>query len=320
MHLQALTGAIALLCATGAQAQAYPSKPIHLVTIFVAGSAGDFSIRVLAPSLSAVTGQPVIVENVAGAGGALASERVARAAPDGHTLLATIAGTHIIRPFLAKSISYDPLRDFTPLTQTTESITYVLAHQSVPAASMRELIDYAKANPRKLAYGSSGIGSPTHLLGEMVKQLTGAEMVHVPYKAVAQALQDTIAGQIQVSFAIAGSVRPAIKSGKIRVLATTGALKDPAMPEVPSMVEVIPGYEAVPNWTALFAPGGMPLPLVRRVHEDIVKALNNPETKKKLADGEFHVATQTPEAFLAKVKAEIALVARIVKSAGIQPE
>ncbi|MFM9969194.1 MAG: Bug family tripartite tricarboxylate transporter substrate binding protein [Burkholderiales bacterium] len=309
-----------LVCPLVAHAQSYPAKPIHLVTIFVAGSSGDFSIRVLAPSLSTSVGQPVVVENVAGAGGALATERVARAAPDGHTLLATIAGTHIIRPFLTKNISYDPVKDFTPVTQTTESITYLLAHQSVPVNSMRELIDYAKANPRKIAYGSSGIGSPTHLLGEVVKQMTGADMVHVPYKAVATALQDTISGQLQVSFAIAGGVRAAIRSGKIKVLATTGSLKDPAMPEVPTMPEVIPGYEPVPNWTGLFAPGGLSAPLLKRVHEDIVKALNVPETKKKLAEGEFYVATRTPEEFLAKIRAETALVARVVKSAGIQPE
>ena len=210
--------AVSLLVFAGgaALAQSPSGRTVSLVTQFAPGSTGDTLCRIMADSLKEVMGQPVIVDNRAGAGGVLAAEFVARAAPDGHTLLVGTTGTQIMRVHLAKSSSFDPVRDFTPITEVGETVTLWVAHPSFPANSFREMIDYAKANPGKVAYGTSGIGSPHHLSGELVRQLAGIDITHVPYKASAQGLQDTIAGQIQTTFAISGLVVPAARAGKVK--------------------------------------------------------------------------------------------------------
>jgi len=315
-------GAAAMLVTAlaAAQPQNYPAKPVHLVTQFAPGSTGDNLCRIMAASMNEVMGQPVIVDNRAGAGGVLAAEQVARAAPDGYSLLVGTTGTQIMRIFLARKSSFDPVKDFTPITEVGETVTLWVANPSFPASSFKDMIDYAKRNPGKVAYGTSGIGSPHHLSGELVKLLTGVEMIHVPYKASAQALQDTVAGQIPTTFAISGLVVPAVRAGKLKALAIVRDVRFKALPDVPTVGEIVPGFETPPSWTGLFGPAGLPQPLLRRIHADVLKALNKPEIRAKLADQHFEVITnETPEEFAAQIKRQIDLVGKIVKSAGIKP-
>ncbi|OGA22752.1 MAG: hypothetical protein A3I01_13605 [Betaproteobacteria bacterium RIFCSPLOWO2_02_FULL_65_24] len=314
------TAALTLTGTIPAAAQNYPAKPVHLVTQFAPGSTGDNLCRIMAASMNEVMGQPVIVDNRAGAGGVLAAEQVARAAPDGYSLLVGTTGTQIMRIFLARKSSFDPVKDFTPITEVGETVTLWVANPSFPASSFKDMIDYAKRNPGKVAYGTSGIGSPHHLSGELVKLLTGVEMIHVPYKASAQALQDTVAGQIPTTFAISGLVVPAVRAGKLKALAIVRDVRFKALPDVPTVGEIVPGFETPPSWTGLFGPAGLPQPLLRRIHADVLKALNKPEIRAKLADQHFEVITnETPEEFAAQIKRQIDLVGKIVKSAGIKP-
>jgi tripartite-type tricarboxylate transporter receptor subunit TctC len=309
-----------LLLPALAFAQAYPSKPVRLFTLFAAGSTGDTTARALAGPLGDALGQQVLVENLPGAGGVLAAERVARSAPDGYTLLYSLSSVHIMRVFLSRQTPFHPVNDFTPITQTGVTVTLLVGSPNLPAGSLRELLDYAKANPGKVSYGTSGIGSPTHLTGELIKQLENVDLVHVPYKAVSQAFLDVMGGQIPLTFAISSQVLPAVKSGKVKVLAVMEDGRYSMLPDVPSISEVIPKFEPPPSWPGLFGPAGLPQAVLRRIHADTVRVLNAPEMKAKLAARDFQVITQkSPEEFMAKIQRELALVGGIVKRAGIQP-
>jgi tripartite-type tricarboxylate transporter receptor subunit TctC len=315
-----IAGCLLLAAPFLAFAQSWPAKPVHLVTQFAPGSTGDNLCRVLAQSLNEVTGQPVIVDNRAGAGGVLAAESIARAAPDGYSLLVGTTGTQIMRVHLARKSSFDPVKDFTPITEVGETVTLWVAHPGFGPSSFRDMIEYAKQNPGKVAYGTSGIGSPHHLSGELVKLLSGADMLHIPYKASAQALQDTMAGQIPTTFAISGLVVPAVKSGKVKALAIVRDTRFKALPDVPTVGEIVPGFEVPPSWTGLFGPAGMPAAVLQRVHADVVKALNRTDVRQKLAEQHFDVITNaTPEEFALQIRRQIDLVGRIVKGAGIKP-
>jgi tripartite-type tricarboxylate transporter receptor subunit TctC len=310
----------ALLAPLSAGAQAYPTKPVRIVTQFAPGSSGDTSLRIIAPVMSQDLGQPVVVDNRAGGGGVVAAEQVVRAAPDGYTLLNGTSASHIIRPFLARETSFDPLRDLTPITALYTSITLVVAHPSVPFNNAREMIDYARRNPGKLSYGSSGIGTDHHLSGEEINILTGAGLVHVPYKATAQALIDVVSGQIPMTFAITSAVAPFVKSGKVKVIAVNRNNRTALFPDVASLEETIPKYQTPPSWTALFGPAGLPQPIVARLHAAAVKGLRAPEAQSRWEANGSEVLGNTPEQFAALLKSEIALVAGIVKAAGIRPE
>jgi tripartite-type tricarboxylate transporter receptor subunit TctC len=311
--------ALLVVAPIAALSQSYPARPIHLVSQFAAGSTGDVLCRVMAGAMNEVTGQPVIVDNRPGAGGVLAAELVARSAPDGYNLVVATTGTQVMRVHLAKNQSFDPVRDFTPITELGETVTLLVAHPSFPPNSLRELLDYARRNPGKVVYGTSGVGSPHHLSGELLQQLTGVQLVHVPYKASAQALQDTIAGQLMTTFAISGLAVPAVRSGKIKALAVNRDSRFSALPDVPTISEAVPGFETPPAWTGLFGPANMPQVLLRQVHAIVVKALNAPPVRAKLAEGYFEVITnKTPEEFQAQIARQIDLVGKIVKASGIQ--
>ncbi len=311
---------LAALVPLAAAAQSYPSKPIHLITQFAAGSTGDVLCRVIATALSDATRVPVIVDNRPGAGGVLAAELVARSTPDGYSLLVASTGTQVMRVHLAKNQSFDPVKDFTPITEIGETTTLLVAHPSFPARSLREMIEYARANPGKVAYGTSGIGSPHHLSGELLQQLTGVKLVHVPYKASAQALQDTIAGQLMTTFAISGLAVPAVKSGKVRALAVNRATRFDALPDVPTIPEVVPGFEVPPGWSGLFGPARMPAALLHQVHSLVVKTITAAPVRSRLAEQYFEVITnKSPEDYQAQIAREIDLVGRIVKTSGIPP-
>ena len=261
----------------------------------------------------------MILENLPGAGGVLAAERVARAPADGYTLLYSLSSIHVMRAHLSRQTPFDPINDFTPITQIGTAITLLVAHSSAPYNNLRELIDYARANPGKVSYGTSGIGSPTHLAGELIGQLAGINMVHVPYKAVSQAFQDVMAGQLPLAFAISSQVLPAIKGGKIRVLAVMEDERYPAMPEVPRIQDIITNFQAPPSWPGLFGPAKLPPPIVTRLHTEAIKVLNSIAIRDKLAARDFYVSTQkSPAEFLAKIRRESAMVGDIVKRTGIQ--
>jgi tripartite-type tricarboxylate transporter receptor subunit TctC len=316
--MKKLWAVVATLVSSGCLAQAYPVKPVHLVTQFAPGSTGDVLCRVMAGSMSEISGQPVVVDNRAGAGGVLAAELVARSAPDGYTLLMATTGTQVMRVHLAKNQSFDPVKDFTAITEVGETVTLIVANPSFPANSLREAIEYARKNPGKVTYGTSGIGSPHHLSGELLQQLTGVKLVHVPYKASSQALQDTVAGQLMTTFAISGLAVPAVRSGKVKPLAINRGKRFSALPDVPTIGEVVPGFETPPSWTGLFGPANMPPAVLTPVFNLAVKALNTPATRAKLLEGYFEVVTNSsPEEYRAQVGREIELVGRIIKAANI---
>jgi tripartite-type tricarboxylate transporter receptor subunit TctC len=311
---------VACLVPLAAYAQSFPSRPIRMVTQFSAGSSGDTVVRTLTAPLSDILGQPVVVDNRAGAGGVLAAELVKTAAPDGYTLFAGTSATQVIRLYVAKSTPFDPVKDFTPISQVVESVTTIVMNPEVPATNLRELIEYARRNPGKVAFGTSGIGSEHHLSGEQIKQLAGVDMLHVPYKASIQGLLDTISGRLPMAFAIYVVALPHIKSGKVKPLAVVREKRSPLLPDVPAVAEMVPGFEPPPSWVGIFGPANLPQPLLRRLSGDIVKALTLPDTRSKLGDQGLEVIANSPEEFAAKIERQKQLVARIVKAANIQPE
>jgi len=312
----------ALLCALpiAALAQAFPSKPVRISTQFAAGGSGDVSLRTLAPHMSQDLGVPVIIDNRPGGGGLLAADFVAKSAPDGHTLVSGTSATQIILPFLRKDLPFDPVRDFTPVTQLYSATTLIVAHPSVPGASLRELIEYAKKNPGKLSYGSAGIGSPDHLHGVSIAQLAGIEWTHVPYKASSLALNDVVAGQVPVTFTILAAASPMLKSGKVRAIAVVEDKRSPVLLDVPTIGEVVPGFRNVPSWNGIFGPGGVPRPIVERLQRSIVKALNQPDALARWAANGYETLGTTPDEFAAQIKAQYEIAGKLVRAAGLKPE
>jgi tripartite-type tricarboxylate transporter receptor subunit TctC len=303
---------------SAAHAQTYPSRPIRSI-MTVAGGA-DIIARLVAQGLTAALGQPVVVEIQSGAGGAIGAEAVARAAPDGYTIMLTSASALVMNRFLSKSARLDPLKDLTPITKAFETIAVVVAGPSLPAGSMRELIDYAKRNPGKLSYGTSGIGTTHHLSGESIRLLTGIDWVHVPYKGGPPVLTDLVAGRIQVGFSILATAAPFIASGKVKVLAVNGAKRYHVIPDVPTVSEQLPGYEPPSTWGGYFGPAGMPPAIATRLHNEIVRVLDSPAVRAKAEDIGFPIATSTPEELTATIRRDIEYTAGIVKAIGIRPE
>jgi tripartite-type tricarboxylate transporter receptor subunit TctC len=319
MKAISLLGICASLVCADALAQAYPAKPVRMITEFVAGSGGDAFLRIIAEGVGAGYGQPVVIENRAGAGGMVAAEAVARSAPDGYTLFGATPNTQTIRPHLARVNTLESARDFTALTTLGEPTIVIVANPSFPANDLKGLIDYAKANPGKLSYATSGIGSSHHLSGEQIQMLTGAKFVHVPYKALAESLRDVISGTIPVCFNLNGPVAPLARAGKVKVIAIVNDRRVPEWPNVGTVAEAVPGFEKPSSWTGLLGPGAMQPALARRIAGDFVKAMNEPKTKAKIESVGFNVRGNTPEEFAAQIRRETELAGKIVKSAGIQP-
>jgi len=313
-----LTVAALLAQPLAAQAQGYPSRPIRSI-MTVAGGA-DVVARLVAQGLTGALGQPVVVETQSGAGGAIGAESVARAAPDGYTIMLTSASALVMNRFLSKSARLDPLKDFTPITKAFETVALVVTSPALPVDSMQELIEYAKRHPGKLSYGTSGIGTTHHLSGESIRLLTGIDWVHVPYKGGPPVITDLIGGEIQVGFSILATAAPFLASGKIKILAVNGAKRYHVIPNVPTLSEQLPGYEPPSTWGGYFGPAGMPRPIVARLHDEIVRILNSPEVRAKAEDIGFPVATSTPDELLATIRRDIEYTAKIVKAVGIRPE
>ena len=307
------------IAAWPAVSQTYPAKPIRVFVPFVAGSGGDVAARIVTTGLAQAVNQPVIVENRAGAGESIAAEMASRATPDGYTLLICSANAMVFRPYLSKVVTYDSVRDFTAVTEIADAAATIVVNPSLPVSSLKELIDYAKSRPGKVAYGTSGIGTSHHLSAEQIQRMAGVNMLHVPYKSGIQPFNDVMAGLIPVSIVIMGTLTPQLKSGKIRVIAVISGERNRRIPDVATVAETLPGFSPPPAWLGLFAPAGLSQPLLRRVHAEAVKAIQRPEGRSKLEQMGFDPVANSPEQFAAMIKRDLELVGRVVKAAGIQP-
>jgi len=300
----------AVIAAGDTFAQGYPTKPIR----FIVGPGPDALARVIGQQITLAWGQPVIIDQRGGAGGTISAEAVAKAAPDGYTLLLA-TGTHTINPSLYK-VSYDMVRDFAPVTLLASTPFILAVHPSVPANSVGELIALAKSKPGALNYGSGGSGTPPHLATELFKTLSGVNIVHVPYKTVAAAVTDLIAGQLQVMFTVGPAGLPQIRAGRIRGLAVSTAKRSAFAPELPTVAEAgLPGFEAF-GWNGLLAPAGTPKPVIAKLHDEIVKALKLQQVEERIATFGFEPVGNTPDEFAEFIKADIAQWARVAKESG----
>ena len=317
MKVAVLTGL--LMLPVQVYSQAYPSKPIRTV-VTVAGGV-EVAVRALSNKVSESIGQPVIVDAQSAAGGAVGASAVARAAPDGYTLAYATTSAMVLRPFLTKNTPYDTLKDFTPITQVGEAVACVVVNNTFPVKSIKELVDYARANPGKVSFGSSGVGTTHHLSGEIIMQMTGVKMVHVPYKSGGQSFQDLVAGQIQLVFGVMASSLGQIEAGKVRLLAINGDKRYARIPDAPTVAESLPGYDRPPGWMAYFGPAGLPQPITRRLHAEIVKGMHTPEVTGVFDKLGLLVETSaSPEQFAAIVRQQYERSAKLVKAAGIEPE
>src|SRR5689334_12745892 len=276
--------ALVLAFATPANAQSFASKPITLVVPFPPGPALDLVARLVGAKLADALGQTVVVENRTGANGTLGANAVARAAPDGQTLLFTTASTQVTAVHLMKSLPYDPVKDFTPIVAAVEPATCLIVNSALPVRSVAELVAYAKARPGELSYGSSGVGSVFHLMGELFNQTAGVKTNHVPYRGVAPALQDVVAGHIPMAFISISNALAVGDSKAVKILAVLEPARFARRPDIPSMSEVIPSFRKPSSWFGVFGPAGLPGAIAARLNGEIVRALNAPDVKAKLDD------------------------------------
>jgi tripartite-type tricarboxylate transporter receptor subunit TctC len=304
-----------------AQAQTFPARAIHLVAPYAAGGAMDLTARSLAAVMSESIGQQVVVENRTGAGGLVGTDYVARAAPDGHTLL-MYADANAIAPAIYKKLNHDPVNDFAPITNTILGTHLIVGHPSVAANTVKELIDLAKKGGSNLTFGSPGTGTPQHLAGELFKQQAGGlDIQHVPYRGGGQLITDLVGGQVPLGLIGLPPTLPHIKAGKLKVFAVTARKRSPSLPDVPTVEEAgLAGYETI-QWFGPVAPAGTPKPVIDKLFEHFVKALRNPAVGERLSKAGLEVApSASPEAYGEFIRAEVARWPAIVKAAGIEPQ
>ncbi len=296
-------------------AQKFPAKPIHIIMPFPPGGPTDFYARFVAHGLAQNFGQQVLVENRVGASGIIGSELVAKSAADGYTLLFT-ATHHTINPSLYKKLPYDTERDFTPLALVATNPNVLAANTSFPANTVAELVALAKAKPGQLNYASTSIGGGNHLSAELLKSMAGIDIVHIPYKGQPQAMADLLGGQVSLMFTSVGLMVPHMKSGKLKALAVTGAKRVANLPDVPTIGETVPGYEAK-SWFGMWGPARMPKDIVNRLNAEIVKVLHTPEAGKQFVKLDAEVGSMNADEFAAFQKAEMTKWARVVKQLGL---
>ncbi len=313
----AVLGAGVLATGAPAHAQAaYPTKPVTIVVPFAAGGTTDILARIIGQALTAELGQPVVVDNRAGAGGNIGGALAAKAAADGHTLFMGTVGTHAINAALYKKMPFDPVKDFAPLTRVANVPNLLVANPNQPFKTVKDLIAYAKANPGKVNFGSSGSGSSIHLSGELFKSMAKVDMVHVPYRGSAPAVTDLLGNQIGIMFDNMPSAIQHVRAGKLVPIAVTTAKRSPELPDVPTIAEAgVPGYEAT-SWFGMFAPAGTPAPVLAKLNGAIVKVLAEPEVKKKINEQGAETYSETPEQFAAFIKAESQKWGKVVKDSG----
>ncbi len=297
--------------------QTYPAKPVRLVVPFVPGGPTDIQGRMLGEKLGQRLGQQVIIDNRGGAGGNIGMELTAKSPPDGYTIVIATVGTWAVNPYLYQ-LPFDVIKDFAPVTQVSTSPGALIVHPSVPVKNVKELIALAKKRPGELNYGSSGVGGFGHICGELFNLMTGTKMTHIPYKSSAPSLTDLIAGNIQVLFNNLISTTPFVKTGRVRALATTGAKRSPALPDLPTLDEAgLKGYENS-SWSAVAAPAGTPPAIISRLNKEFVEILKMPDIQKRHAEVGAEIIASTPEQFHAYLKSELAKFSKLVKAAGIK--
>jgi len=320
MFIRPLLGLVAACTLSLAQAQTYPSKPITMVVPLAAGSSLDVVLRMITQKMSENMGQQIVVENLPGAAGMIGAERFMRAAPDGYTLAAFNDAVLTMVPNLRKKIAYDPITSFAPVGLMVNNSWTLVAHSSLPAKNVAELIALAKAKPGELNYSSGGNGSPQHVAMELFQSMAGIKLTHVPYKGTTQATVDVIAGQIPMMFSGTNAIVNHVREGKLRALATGGATRSPLLSNVPTVAESgLPGYEFV-TWMGMFAPLNTPKEIIARVNAELARALAAPDLRERLVAQGVEIKTSTPEELAALTKSRLAQMAKIIKDAGIHIE
>lgn len=305
-------------CGPEVAAQSFPARPVRMVIGFPPGGAADILGRIIGKKLFDAWGQQVVVDNRPGAGATLAAGITAKAAPDGYTIL-LVSSSHAASAGLYTKLDYDPVSSFSPISLIASAPQVLLAHPSVPAKNLAELLPLAKASPGKFNYGSAGNGSTTHLAGELLCGMTGVKMTHIPYKGGPLALTDTIAGQIQLMFLSMPPALPHVRSGKVRALAVTSAKRSSTLPDVPAAAETVPGYEAT-NWYAILAPAGVPKRIVDQIYTNVLKAVKDPEVMKAIANEGADPQGTSPEEFAKYLRSEITKWTKVIKEAGVRAQ
>lgn len=314
-----LFAALAPLILAPAFAQGFPGHPLRLIVPYPPGASTDILGRAVAEKMTQSLGQPVVVENKGGASGNIGSQLAAAAAPDGYTFMVGTDATHAANYHLTASPPFHPLKDFTPLTLAVSNPIVLVVHPSVPAKNIAELIEYVKARPDRGAFGSSGIGSPHHLAGELLRQMSGAPFVHVAYRGGGPAMTDVLGGQIPMVFASVVTALPHIQEGKVRAIAVTTTKRYVGLPDVPTIAETIPGFE-MNSWLAFFAPAGLSPELTKKLNAEIVKALEDPAVHEKMNKGGLVVVASSPEEFAAQQRRDFEQRGKLIQSAGIKAE
>ena len=307
------------LVAADTLAQNYPSKPVRMIVAYPPGGGTDIVGRMMAQKLSENFGQTVVIDNRGGAAGNIGSEIAARSAPDGYTVLMGNVAPNAINVSLYARLGYDPVRDFAPISLVASTPNILVVQPSLPVKTVSDLVALAKAKPGTLNYPSAGLGSSSHLAGELFDNIAAVKMVHVPYKGGGPALTDLLGGQVQLMFATMPAAMPHVKAGKLRAIAVTSAKRSPAMPELPTVGETLNGYEAA-TWYGLLAPAGTPPPIIMALHAEIVKIIGVAQTKERLLAQGFEPVGSTPAEFAAYIKTEIAKWGKVIKAAGIKAE
>ncbi len=316
----ALGGAVAAVTEPlAAAAEDYPNRSITLVVNFPAGGSTDAMARILREPLSQGLGQSIIIDNRGGAGGTTGAAAAANAKPDGYTLLLSVNSSLITNKFLQKNFPFDPRTAFAPITLSSDVALVLAVHPSLPVHGVSELIDYARKNPGKLAYGSAGIGTMHHIIGELIKQKTGIEMVHVPYRGGAPLIQDLIAGNVKVSFNTLPTALPQAQAGMIRIIAVAEKARLPELPDTPTIDETIPGVINI-GWNGLLAPAGTPAPIIDKLNAVAVAALKTPDVVAKMKLQGLHAMSSTPAEFASLIARDVDYWGAIIPAIGIQPE
>jgi tripartite-type tricarboxylate transporter receptor subunit TctC len=311
-----LFAAVAFAFAATAQAQAWPSKPIRYIVNFAPGGTTDILARMIAPKLAEALGQPVLVENRAGAGGNVGAEAVAKSAPDGYTIGAGTVSSHALNATLYSKLPFDPLKDFAPITMLATLPNMLVVHPSLGVNNVQELIALLKANPNKYSFGSAGNGTSQHMSGEMFKTMTGTSMQHIPYKGSGPMIPDLLAGQISMSFENITTAYPPAKQGRLKALAVTTRKRSFVAPDVPTMHEAgLAGYD-ITSWQALFAPAGTPREIIARLHAETAKALKAPDVAKRLEELGLDAGGMPPEELSALLRSDIPRLGKIVRDSG----
>lgn len=321
-HLAAsVAGAALLLAASNALPQAYPAKPILVVSTASPGSSGDAALRLMAAKMTASLGQPVVIEVKTAARGAQAAQALARAGADGYTITYGTSGTYVNARFLFKNLAFDVLKDFAPISLAVSSPSYVVVNASVPVNSLKELIDYAKRNPGKLEYASTGVGSVFHLTGESLKLYAGIDLLHVPYAQAnfSQMINDWASGRVALWFPTYAFLAPNL-ANKVKPLAIVDVRRSSRLPDLPTVAEIVPGFQGFPAWWAFFGPAGLPASIADRLSVEVRAALNAPDVQTRLNDLGLSTPASTPEGLDAHLRREIDAVGNLVKTIGLKPE